>query len=187
MTNANRITLDYYGIEGTGPTIKAAKEEAGEKIREIVNADARPELFSAPNGSVVGMVYFLPRSGYVYALAPSFPELSARMRGHSTSYCGTSDRKEAVRLAKVAAASYGLDAGKLSTYRDAVTWLHSMGETRAIGDVVRNLEFQLAYIAARDANPSLGTCDFHRIACGTSESFRSRAEEIVGLAELVAA
>ncbi len=46
------VTLDYYGMTGTGKTLKAAKEDAGEKLRAALKGDYSPVIL-AHRGNVV--------------------------------------------------------------------------------------------------------------------------------------
>lgn len=49
---AKQITLDYYGVEGTGRTVTEAKRDAGERIKRIVR-HLSPRIYSWRGYSVV--------------------------------------------------------------------------------------------------------------------------------------
>jgi hypothetical protein len=56
-----QITLEYYGMTGTGSTLKEAKADAGAKIAKAMNAEYTP--YQMCLGDVIGILYRTP-AGY---------------------------------------------------------------------------------------------------------------------------
>ena len=62
-----KITLEYFGMTGTGATVKEAKQDAGVKLTAAMSKHYEPKIFQWK--SHIGLVWNTPRevcSGYVH-------------------------------------------------------------------------------------------------------------------------
>lgn len=61
-----QITLSYYGVDGTGPTVTAAKNDAGRKIEAMLKGDYTPRLIQYRTFTMV--LFRDPFRGWVSSL-----------------------------------------------------------------------------------------------------------------------
>ena len=67
-----KITLDYYGMTGTGATVKEAKLDAGRQIEQALNGDYTPSLIHWRQYTV--LMAREPRQGWGYRISHPTPE-----------------------------------------------------------------------------------------------------------------
>jgi hypothetical protein len=68
MASNTKITLTYCGMEGAGETVRAARQNAADKLTSIMNANYSPHVVSC--GDMKALIYNTP-SGVV--VVPIYP------------------------------------------------------------------------------------------------------------------
>ena len=142
------VTVDYFGVSGTGRTVKQAKEDAGSKIRRVVK-HVSPRVWTWRGWSVV--VYVTPE-GEGYMLI--HPDDDGRK--HCCSFgsdCEQSAVKHMLSNARNGEGDFELPE-----------WLpNSVVGKDLIAEWKRNDKFQAAYRAARETGIPDHEC--HEVAC----------------------
>lgn len=119
------VTLNHYGITGSGPTVTEAKRDAGAQITQLVrDLEAGPHIEVAAGHTIVAT-----RDAHGWGYSIVWPD------GHiGRSGSGRADREETIRSARMHVAD--------------AAWTHEIGAT--MGDEAFLAQFKLSPADKRD-------------------------------------
>lgn len=137
------IKVEVYGFEGSGATLKAAREDAQNKAREALSGYYTPRILSWRG--VVLTMWRDPRSGYAYSIvSPSQGEKHERHNGSTHPACGHDEdaawRRAVSHLAQFAstvadteAPAFVTDKGDRASYASYWRWQRQYRALTAAG------------------------------------------------------
>lgn len=157
------ITLDYYGMEGTGRTLTEAKKEAGAKIKAALTGRYSPEVLTL-NGQAY-LIWREPNGWHSRSLTDSQGIRAGEVYGSS----GESDYAECVKGAWL---QLGMNAWHGP--EDNAIVLDAMPDKRIRGELQSWIGFQLAYRHKRAMGDTPDN-ELHRWACDHASEFRPAA------------
>jgi len=122
------ITVDYLGVQGTGKTVKAAKEDAVRKVRDLVAAARAPLVYCYRGNTVIAWQTGDDRGMYTYTT----PTTDEGMRH----YCATAqgDRYDAMRRGRAHLART-LDDANAADERDRATVQEDIDRSKAFAEL----------------------------------------------------
>lgn len=133
------VTVDYYGVSGTGRTVTEAKRDAGEKIKRMVNRS--PKIW-AHNGHAV--VFSPLADGWMIQFI--HPDSAGRIMSSQSS--GGTDEEEAIYNAL----KHLIDMSRNVGEYPIPAWFPGHVDTkRMVGEWKHADSWQLAYRAAQAA------------------------------------
>ncbi len=141
------ISIEYYGVEGSGRTVTEAKKDAGRKIEQSLAGSYKPEIVTHRGFAV--MVWREP-SGYSVAIIVDPDGGGVRER---LCECHYQSKEDAMRSAR------HMVAQNTWTAEDGTSAPEFMTDRNEIAEFRSWAEFQLRYIKARAAG--LGSNDAH--------------------------
>ena len=143
------INLTYCGMDGSGPTVSAAKQDAALKLQSIMFENATPCLV-AVNG-MSALVWFEPRGGWNYKIVAGAGPVAA-ISGDLYGCSSSSNRKETIAAAvkHMADLAWSHDVADDEAFFAAIPGL-SPADAR---DLTGRVQWQRRYKAARDTGRS---------------------------------
>jgi hypothetical protein len=109
------ITVTYYGVEGTGPTVTAAKHNAGRKIDEMLKGDYTPRLIQYRHITIV--LFRDPFRGWVYSSIENLAGMTAD---------GSALTKQ-LRSSSASGDDYETEYNRALFHLAQITWQHEDG------------------------------------------------------------
>ncbi len=149
----NRITMTYYGVEGTGRTLTEAKKDAGRKIEESLSGDYTPTVLEWRGNAI--LVWREPSGwGHRYIVHDG-KTVEGRVYA-----CCQDTKEEATRSALNSLAQSGW------SHFDVEDWAPEILRDRAdIAEFKSWVKFQRRYRVAQ--GKGLNDNDAHAYACGS--------------------
>ena len=113
------VRIEYYGMDGAGPTVTAAKADASRKIERALSGSYAPSILRL--GPWAALLYREARSGWIYALVATPEEglrdLSGCTMGDSECRADV-ERRARHHLAQLAQFDMGDEAALAFAHKD---------------------------------------------------------------------
>ncbi len=148
------IHIEYYGVDGYGPTVKDAKADAGAKIAKAMKAEYTPYMLQL--GEVTGLIH---RSPLGYHTSVWVGQKSGDIYGTMHGECTRGDAMKSMRrhMADVA----GIDA------EQAAVWFYK--DREGLSYWKEKQAFQLAYKHGKAQG--IPDSEIHAYACDNTRAF----------------
>lgn len=159
---STQIKVTYFGVEGSGRTIKEAKQDAGRVIERLV-ANHRPEVYQHRSNTLI-----------VYHTATGGEYMMVDAAGEGPRYC--CHAMVSFDDARICGLRHMLTNARQVGQYEVPGWVRGIiGRTpteQMIEDWRSNDGFQLAYRHAQASGIGEGESDWHRWACEHGAEFR---------------